>query len=247
MKKLLFLILIKFLFAFSVLSQSSYPAVGSDEWKKLNLKEKIAICQIEQDELNLISTDKLIEKCLNYPFVLSIFYFDDFQKGFEQVRKDFNGLSELFKRNDAFRELYKKYTEIKADKVDKINKSIRQGRISLNIAILEIFITQPEILNQINANNKKVLLSAFLEKYNQMLIYNYKQTKGNELYSDFTIAVLLSSMARIIDGTEFRNKLRNHFGIKEYDKILNDLCVNFLNKNKFETIIQVTKQNILNK
>ena len=239
MKKFILLLLSLFLLTSSVLSQSSFPTIMSDEWKKLPLKDKIASCQIDPNELKLLSTEKLIEKSLNYPLILSIFYFDDFQEGFENAKEDFNGLSELFTRDDVFQELYKKYIGIEADKIYQMSKSIRPGRISLNIAILEIFLTQPEILNKLNNTGKKILIRAFLEKYNQMLKYNHKQGLGNGLYSNFTIAVLLSSMTRIIDRTEFSTNLRNNFEVKKYDKFSNKLCVDFLDKKKFPTIKKI--------
>ena len=72
-----------------------------------------------------MTSTELIDKCLDYPFILSIFFFEDFQKGFEHVKRTFNGLTELFNRGDAAVEIFNKYKGIKADQIDEVSFDLR--------------------------------------------------------------------------------------------------------------------------
>ena len=127
MKKSVSLFVFIMFFVIPIRSQTVYPQIGSTEWKKLKIRDKIASCQIDENELKMLSTSELVNKCLKYTFILSIFYFDDFQKGFEHVKRTYNGLSELFSRNDAAIEIYNSYCGLKADQIDEISLELRPG------------------------------------------------------------------------------------------------------------------------
>jgi hypothetical protein len=71
-----------------------YPVKpGTPKWKALKGQiEMQNICQIPESILKEISTSDLIETCLQYPLYFDMFYFDNFQIGFESVASHLNGL-----------------------------------------------------------------------------------------------------------------------------------------------------------
>lgn len=88
------------------------------EWKNFKTgKEMGNALMIPTDILKNLSTEALVETCLNYPMFGSIIFYNDLQTGFEKVTKYFNGLQELLKREDAGKVLIKKYEQINPEQL----------------------------------------------------------------------------------------------------------------------------------
>ena len=87
-----------------------YP-VGTEEWNSpMSWNERNAFCQIPDEVLTSISTYDLIEMCLLYPlFMESTFSSNTFELGLNALFRTFNGVRELFLREDVAKELLKKY------------------------------------------------------------------------------------------------------------------------------------------
>ena len=88
-----------------------YPAKpGTEEWNQLKShQEKIDACQIPGGILLSLSTENLTRICVQYPLLYDIFAFSFFPTGGEILFDDFNGIRELFKRENASKELLKHY------------------------------------------------------------------------------------------------------------------------------------------
>ena len=57
----------------------------SDEWKQLTIFERKASLQIPDDVLANISTEGLLETCLDFPYLFEIwFHGSNYQNGFEE-------------------------------------------------------------------------------------------------------------------------------------------------------------------
>lgn len=75
---------------------------GTEEWKQFETIEKrIAALQIPEDVLTRISTEGLLETCLEFPYLLDILHGNHMQHGFEALMTEFNGFRELFKHGAA--------------------------------------------------------------------------------------------------------------------------------------------------
>ena len=84
----------------------SYPYFpGCVEWEDMNYSQRLDSLQIPFDTLENISTSRLLETCLYYPFNINIMLSDDYLTGFEKVRNNFNGYAELFLRSNFIQEL----------------------------------------------------------------------------------------------------------------------------------------------
>jgi hypothetical protein len=98
---------------------------GSVEWKKLGTDSaRILALQMPQNVLQKMPTESLLEACLDFPYTYDMFAFNNFDMGFEVVKKRFNGFDELLKRNDITNVLLDKYEMLFHE--DKLVKS-REG------------------------------------------------------------------------------------------------------------------------
>ena len=88
-----------------------YPAKpGMNEWKQFNSNEEmVKACQIPEKILSSLSTKDLTAICLQYPLLSDVFAFNFLSMGADKLYDDFNGIRELFKRKDAWKELLKHY------------------------------------------------------------------------------------------------------------------------------------------
>jgi len=74
-----------------------YPVKpGMPEWKEiLSHKERVKACQIPETMLTNMTTEDLIETCLNYPIFNEMWFYNSMLDGFEIAAKNFNGFQEL--------------------------------------------------------------------------------------------------------------------------------------------------------
>jgi hypothetical protein len=65
----------------------AYPVVpGTEAWKNIDYPQRVASLQLPADTLQNISTARLLETCLYYPFNIDIFAFDDQIGSFGRVK-----------------------------------------------------------------------------------------------------------------------------------------------------------------
>ena len=129
-------------------------------------EEKLRACQIPHKVLNEMCTIGLIETCLNYPYWLDVFAFDNYQYGFDILFKDnFNGLQTLFKRIDAGTELLGRYKNIDPGDYDDTWTSIEKGHLGWSFIHIEMVLAQEEIILKLNENQRLELLKEALIKY----------------------------------------------------------------------------------
>ena len=86
---------------------------GMAEWGKFTNGEQMhKALLIPENILTQISTERLVELCLDYPMFIEVLLLNDEQTGFDSLLKYFNGFQELMKRKDAARILLNKYKTI---------------------------------------------------------------------------------------------------------------------------------------
>lgn len=75
----------------------SFPA--SDEIKQLSIRDKLAACQIPEELLPNISTNELVDLCLNYPLMSDARYSATPEYAVYTILRQFNGFIELQSRD----------------------------------------------------------------------------------------------------------------------------------------------------
>lgn len=92
---------------------------GSDEWKKKVLSvPPWDLCQIPSEVLTNLTTPALVTTCLTYPMRGDIAFFDNPTNGLTSVAEKFNGLKELYTREDAVQPLLDAYLDFKPKNVE---------------------------------------------------------------------------------------------------------------------------------
>ncbi len=120
----------------------SYPIVpGTDEWKSISHTQRVASLQLPADTLQSISTARLLETCLYYPFNIDIFALDDQIYSYSRVKEQFNGYSELYQRTDFVQQLMNLYSSRDVAFVNQIEIDREQGHYAFDYHIMEFMFT----------------------------------------------------------------------------------------------------------
>jgi len=130
-----------------------YPVKpGTEEWEQLNtMREGINACQIPEDVLLSLSTEDLTSICLQYPFLFSVGN-PNYSQGLDRLFEQFNGIRELFKREDVSKELLKHYQcKIKNRLYFEKNESI------LYIRTLEVLLSRCNLPDDLKENYTDIL------------------------------------------------------------------------------------------
>lgn len=162
MKKYIFLVLlVTELCAYSqttISDQYDFPIKqGSMEWKQIgSVEERIAALQIPKDILSQISTEGLLETCLAFPYLSDVLFYNDYQKGFDELIAEFNGYAELLNRPDLNNVLLNKYknSNNNIESIQTFNL-VEQGRFSFRYFVLEFMLAQDCVLKQLEPEEKK--------------------------------------------------------------------------------------------
>lgn len=170
-KTFLFLILVAAFIGFSTMRVNAadgtyqYPLQpDTEEWTDYNHGELVELLDIPIEELSLMSTDDLVHTVLEYPLFGDMYFYDNYQKGFEIVSSHFNGLSDLLGREDAGTVLINHYSVLLNQKSDD-NRYI--------LSDLEAILAQPEIQEKLSDEEKDTLAN---------LIVTKQKTRNTEYY-----------------------------------------------------------------
>ncbi|MGV8139196.1 MAG: hypothetical protein AB2L20_28715 [Mangrovibacterium sp.] len=173
---------------------------GSKEWTQLESVEKrIAALQIPDSIVTEISTEGLLETCLEFPYLTDIFFCENYQEGFEALIAEFNGFQEFFKRGDLINVLLKKYKNISTDITSLRSKSsVEQGNFSFRCFVLEFMLTQDIVFKKLSSRQEEQLF---------LLSFEHKQTKSNysDIFSNLNALPLnLLYAKKIINDPDFK-------------------------------------------
>ena len=144
----------------------SYPIIpGSDEWKKMKPSERAELLQIPADTLENISTARLLETCMYYPFNIDVFFGDNQIEGFRRIKNKFNGYKELFQRDDFLQELIALYSSRDVGFIEKIDNDYDRGQYSFDYRIMELMMFE---LMECSSNQRSNQIAALVaEKQSQ--------------------------------------------------------------------------------
>ncbi len=180
-----------------------YPIKQGDrEWKNLaSIDSRIKVLQIPTDVLVNISTEGLLETCLNFPYLTDILFCNDYQKGFEALVKEFNGFEELLKRKDLINVLLKKNKLLFSNIAEvKYKTEKEKGILSFKCFLLEFILTQDGVFKSLNKLQHKELMK--LNIRNKKIKIKYPQ-----VFSELNmLPTYLFYAKKILSDSNFKNK-----------------------------------------
>lgn len=171
----------------------SYPIVpGTPEWAELETGEQmVAVTQLPDSVLQNISTEGLVETCLNYPILSQISTRTILQRGVEEILGRFNGFQELSQREDAARALLERYGHMNPACYGGLATEIDMGKYTLNHAYLEAIFSQQTYLTKLSDKEKSQLMQLALSYYAE-------KKKHPDIYSIFNLKCSAIIMARLM-------------------------------------------------
>lgn len=151
---------------------------GTREWKKLKTSaEKFSACQVPGKILDKMSTQGLVDTCLDYPMLGHMWAFQSLEQGFLNMVSKFNGLQELLKRKDAGNKLLLKYLEMDPEQIHKYVKGKRTKKLPLlKNAFAEVLLSREEVISNLSSSERFKLLSRGYRNYNMKK--NFPDTYG---------------------------------------------------------------------
>lgn len=147
---------------------------GSTEWRLLTTSMQMdSVSMIPDNILLNISTEGLIQTCMDYPRMVDFFASDNlnFQYAIEIITSKFNGLQELFDRSDAGPKIHAYYNQLYPE-CEKNNWSKSLGSPFL-YAWIETIIAQNQILEQYDMEESKMLCSDALQVFQTKRLLDY--------------------------------------------------------------------------
>ena len=204
---------------------------GTSEWEQIGVTQRISILQIPENQLSSISTEGLLETCLEFPYLIEIYFYNDFQKGFDVLSKIFNGYRELLKRRDLTDALIEKYYDLSLEVANVRSLTpIDQGMYSFRQFVLEFIIAQDVVLENLSAEQERELFLLTLEhtkiknSYPDIfgglsaiptaLLYAKKITNDNQVRADLKDAVTVFVKAPQFVGQNVINYLEDYMNVK---------------------------------
>ena len=133
---------------------------GDSEWQSLgSTYERNQALQIPERTLKTLSTEDLLEVCLNYPFLIEATFYSNKEDAIRYLVSKFNGFEELLSRKDVSKVLLKKEVDFPNEfkKLSRLNDS-QKGLFSFQDEIVELLITQEDILASLNKHEQELLM-----------------------------------------------------------------------------------------
>lgn len=125
-------------------STQLYPVVLTEEWKDMSRAERVAACQLSEEDVHDMSSESLLQYILNYPFMIDIYAFSTFEMGFEHVYNELSAISALIERDDYGKTLADTYRAIPVEE-NTVGRNSDCYQNIWELGVLEILIAQPEM------------------------------------------------------------------------------------------------------
>lgn len=161
----LFLIISFFLASQAGSCQMKNNLIVNDNWIEFDsIPQRIKALQIRPDIITTISTEDLLDECLNFPYLIDFYLYGRDQNAFELFSNEFNGLKELIHRQDLPNCLLRKFESFPKDFENIRNSDMSlKGRFSLQTLLLEYILIQNDVLNLMSETMLKTFTSTLSE------------------------------------------------------------------------------------
>jgi hypothetical protein len=211
-------------------AQEKFPSRDSKEWNNLTVAQRWQAVNIPEDELNKMSTNDLIEHCINFDFMWDIFNYPDYGGGLNVVIENHNGLRELLNRKDAGKLIFDFYQNIDLNKIIEIRESADRGEFAAKVFFLELYLSHNNILNQLKGKEKE-LIKAVLMSHDICLNINVKN--GKDFYSSYSIGTKALTIGRA---------LANYEGNKTTEPAIEKIDLSKLSNENYKIIIEQARK-----
>lgn len=184
----------------------TFPEYTGEE--PLYWEDAIEFYQIPDEILGGMSTDGLIETCLNYPLFAANMGASNVSmySGFLDTCAQFNGLSELLERDDAAVKLKDIYIQ---SRLDKIISSDPYS--TLRMRYLEYIIAQDEILFSLSKAERSALCDACVNRFESV-----RNDYEGYLPPDSTL--LIASKILSVDDADFKELIEEYPSIDTFNQ-----------------------------
>ena len=181
-----------------------YIDYKSDEWKNLSVNEKNELTKINKDELKKMNTRNLIEATIDCRSARRVGLFSEISNYYNSINKTFNGLEELFLREDTIDELINYYASLD---LNNSKKSFSGLTIIEQKQIIEYLMAHPVLIERYDVVQSKQLMQISLTKYDEL---------SRKTQSDFNSISNIYLISKILEKSDpsFKNSFNN---IEEYE------------------------------
>jgi len=167
---------------------------ATPEWENLKTEaERFDAMQIPFDLLKSMSTENLIITCINYPAFGHYTAFNNIQDGINRTIINFNGLQELYIRQDAPSKMVSIYSKLGASNVD-----IKTDFWWMRFCFFELLLAKKEIINKLNEDEKIHLI----KEAHKRIIDKISDKEQNSLSN---IQPTLLIIAKVLDNSNYRD------------------------------------------
>ncbi len=142
-----------------------FPQLSTKWEPHETIQSRLNALQIPEDLLITISTAGLLETCLNFPYLIDIFFQNDYQQGFEALCSKFNGFREILKRPDLSKIVLTKYRRMGKEVAEvTLLKDTEKGKFSFRHFVLEMIMAQDVTIKSMDKEQEKHLFSMSIEQ-----------------------------------------------------------------------------------
>lgn len=139
---------------------------GTDAYQALPSKtDRVMALRIPDHWLSRLSTERLVELTLDYPFLIDLFAFQDLQLGLETKAMEWNGLRVLLTRPDAASELLRGYTRVDLRRAAMAKSALTTApSVEIKAALFERLLLHPAIFEPLVVRQPRALAAALTNK-----------------------------------------------------------------------------------
>lgn len=180
---------------------------GSAEWKSFKTGvQMLEACQLEESMIRELTTEDLIEACLEFPLSYDFLASNNELSGIDFTIHNFNGLGELSKRNDSFGKMLEAYGSMSYADGDYYISDMPMNS-HLTIAYWELVLSNPLFLAKATEKD--------LERFRKIALQKYEvktSVSGNIQIGDVKRSLYLLSV--------IQKRLSNRTAEKELDEYI---------------------------
>ena len=147
--------------------------------------------QIPEEKLGTMSTDQLIEEYMISLVRGNWFAYDYMDEAFEQATRDFNGLRELLKRDDAAQKLIEFYQKMDPSAYSESWDLSSRGAYVFSFIYLEALLAQDSMRNRMTNSQIDVVLAELLNKYRFKHLHNNMYSLYSRQFNVYALARFL--------------------------------------------------------
>lgn len=171
MKRLL-LYMFFFMMGFSLCAQElnnktfEFPIKPHDgKWETItSIGQRLEMLQIPSEKLLEMPTSELLDVCLDFPYLIDVFLSDDYQLGFDCLKKEFNGYNELLQRDDLLNTIIIKSRTLASEIEEiQIRDLSERGYFSFKWFVLEMIAAQDDLIREKNSSYIKQLIDISID------------------------------------------------------------------------------------